>query len=188
MNVLTILGGAKLKGNTATILGWMEAELQESGHDIVRINLGELDIHGCIGCYTCMESKDQPGCVIKDDAHQVFDAMMASAAIILSTPLYMWSYAGPLKCLLDRCLCLATGYGESTHCSLIEGKAGALLVSAGGGIPDNADAIQLIFPRWADYVKLAKQEVWIFENCTTPEQLSEERRRQARELALGLVG
>ena len=187
MNVLTILGGAKLEGNTATILGWMETDLQESGHNITRMNLDGLDIHGCRGCYTCMESKDKPGCVIMDDAHQVFDAMMASDAIILSTPLYMWSYAGPLKCLLDRCLCLATGYGESTHSSLIEGKPGALLVSAGGGIPDNADAIQLSFPRWADYVKLAKGDVWIFESCTTPEELGEERRERARELALGLV-
>lgn len=188
MNILTILGGAKLKGNTAAILGWMEAALEEEGHGVTRINLDGLEIHGCRGCYACMESKDQPGCVVTDDAHQVFVAMMAADAIIFSTPLYMWSYSGPLKCLLDRCLCLATGYGESTHSSLIEGKPGALLVSAGGGIPNNADAIQLIFPRWADYVKISKQDVWIFANCTTPEQLGEERKARARGLAIGLLG
>lgn len=188
MNILTILGGAKLKGNTATILGWMEAALEEAGHGTTRINLDGLDIHGCRGCYTCMESKDRPGCVIKDDASPVFDEMIATDAVIFSTPLYMWSYAGPLKCLLDRCLCLAAGYGEPTHSSLIEGKPGALLVSAGGGIPNNADAIQLVFPRWADYVKLAKQDVWIFENCATPEELGEERRARARELAIDLIG
>ncbi|MFC2095272.1 flavodoxin family protein [Candidatus Bipolaricaulota bacterium] len=187
MTILTILGGAKRNGNTATILGWMEEALQSAGHEIARINLDGLNIHGCRGCYACMESHDSPGCVIDDDAHQVFDAMMVSDAIILSTPLYMWSYAGQLKCLLDRGLCLATGYGESDHSSLIEGKPGALLVSAGGGIANNADAIQLSYPRWADYVKLAKGDVWIFENCTRPEQLGDDKRQRARELAERLV-
>lgn len=33
MQTTTLLGSAKKKGNTATVLGWVEAELESMGHD-----------------------------------------------------------------------------------------------------------------------------------------------------------
>ena len=37
MNVISIFGGPRKKGNTATILGWVEEELKTLGHQIERI-------------------------------------------------------------------------------------------------------------------------------------------------------
>ena len=39
MNIISIFGGPRKKGNTATILGWVEEELKTLGHQIERINL-----------------------------------------------------------------------------------------------------------------------------------------------------
>ena len=50
MNVLTIFGGPRKKGNTATVLSWVEEALRRLGHDIERINLSSKKVHGCIGC------------------------------------------------------------------------------------------------------------------------------------------
>jgi multimeric flavodoxin WrbA len=33
MQLTTLLGSAKKKGNTATVLGWVEEELKSLGHD-----------------------------------------------------------------------------------------------------------------------------------------------------------
>ena len=50
MKALTLLGSAKKKGNTATVLGWVEEELQSQGHAVERIYLNNKTIGGCLGC------------------------------------------------------------------------------------------------------------------------------------------
>ena len=187
MDVLTLLASPRADGNTDVILGWVEGALREEGHTIARVDVTKLQIGGCRSCYVCAESDAEPGCVMMDDAQGVFEKMLAADAILFATPLYMWSYAGQLKPLLDRTLCLARKYGTPEHRSFVEGKATALLVACGGGIEKNADAIQLIFPRLADYLKLDDRGVWIFPNCTEPKRLPNTHGNQARELAGALM-
>ncbi len=188
MELLTIFGGPRPEGNTATILGWIEDAVRENGHAVVRINVDGMEIGGCAGCYACMESKNTPGCVLADDAHRVFDAMRSADAILLGTPLYMWGHVGPLKTLLDRCLCLATGYsGPEPHRSLVEGKPTALVVACGGGVADNADAIELVHRRWEQYLKLYSREIWVVPHCTEPEHLGRDVHDHACALASRLL-
>lgn len=188
MRLTTIFGGPRKQGNTATLLRWVEERARSEGHSVSHVDLDGMKLHGCRGCYACMQHEDRPGCVQQDDAYAVYQAMIAADAVLLATPLYMWSYAGPMKTMMDRCLALATGYSSpSPHRSLVENKRSALLVSCGGGIEGNADAIQLGFPRWEDYLKLDTQGIWIFPNCTTPDELGPEARKRAEELAERLV-
>ena len=42
MQITTLLGSAKKKGNTATVLGWVEEELKSLEHDVERIYLHYL--------------------------------------------------------------------------------------------------------------------------------------------------
>ena len=44
MRITTLLGSAKKKGNTATVLGWVEEELKSLGHDVERIYLNNKSI------------------------------------------------------------------------------------------------------------------------------------------------
>lgn len=39
MRITTLLGSAKKKGNTATVLGWVDEELETLGHSVERIYL-----------------------------------------------------------------------------------------------------------------------------------------------------
>jgi multimeric flavodoxin WrbA len=188
MDVLTLLASPRGDGNTQAILSRVESALREEGRKIDRIDLTKLRIGGCRSCVACAESADEPGCVQMDDAQGVFAKMLAADAILFATPLYMWSYAGQLKPLLDRTLCLARKYGTAEHRSFVEGKPTALLVACGGGIENNADAIQIAFPRLADYLKLDDRGVWIFPNCTDAKRLPNTHGNQARELAGALMG
>ena len=187
MDVLTLMASPRSDGNTNAILGWVEGALSESGHAFRRVNLTTLDIAPCRSCYVCAESADAPGCVIMDDAQEVFEKMLTADAVLVATPLYMWSYAGQLKPLLDRMLCLAREYGTPRHRSFVDGKRTALVVACGGGVENNADAIQLVFPRLAGYLKLDDRGVWVFPNCTEPRRLPNTHGRRARELAEALV-
>ncbi len=44
MQITTLLGSARKKGNTATILGWVEKELETLGHTLERIYLNNKTI------------------------------------------------------------------------------------------------------------------------------------------------
>ena len=73
MQITTLLGSARKKGNTATVLGWVEEELITLGHSVERIYLNSKTIGGCLGCGTCKENPDEIACVQKDDAIDIFD-------------------------------------------------------------------------------------------------------------------
>jgi len=187
MKVLSLFGGPRKHGNTAAVLGWVEEELRNTGHSIERVDVADLSIGGCTGCWACMEMSDAPGCVIKDDATAILDKMTQADAILFASPLYAWSFAGQLKPLLDRCVCLVKDYEGPNYNSLIGGKRSGLIVTCGWGIENNADLIQGTYERIADYAQLVSVGELIIPNCTEPDQLSEDVKNQAKAFAQKLA-
>ena len=76
MQITTLLGSAKNKGNTATVLGWVEGELKAIGHAVKRVYLHNKSIAGCLGCAKCRENPDEIACVQKDDAIGIMEPMI----------------------------------------------------------------------------------------------------------------
>ena len=100
MKVTTILGSPKKKkGNTAKVLGWFEDELTNLGHEVDRINIIDREVKGCLGCGTCQNKADEPGCVQKDDAVAIFENMMSADAVVYASPLYCWGFSSQMKAL-----------------------------------------------------------------------------------------
>ena len=151
MKVISILGGPRKKGNTATILSLVEEELKSLGHEVDRVDVVDYKVNGCLSCYRCQQVPDEPGCVQRDDAVAIFERMMAADAVLFASPLFVWSFAAQIKALIDRMFCLVTGYGGPEHKSLVGGKKSALLVTCGGPKEGNADLIIGVFNRLSDY-------------------------------------
>ena len=133
MKIVAILGSPKKNGNTARVLSMFEEKVGDK-HEVERIHITGYKVGGCLGCYKCREKKDEPGCVQKDDALAIFDKMIQADAIVYASPLYCWSFSSQLKPLIDRHVCLVSGYGTPDHDSLISGKPAALLVTCAGPI------------------------------------------------------
>ena len=58
MKITTLLGSAKKKGNTATVLGWVKEELESLGHDVEGIYLNNKSISRLSGvCQVSGESR-----------------------------------------------------------------------------------------------------------------------------------
>ena len=87
MKVMTILGSPKKNGNTAKVLGLFESMIAND-HEVDRINIADSDVKGCIGCYACQQTPNEPACVQKDDAVSIFERMMNSDAVVYASPLY----------------------------------------------------------------------------------------------------
>jgi multimeric flavodoxin WrbA len=187
MKVICIMGSPRKQGNTAKALSWVEAELRAKGHQVEHVDIVDLKIGGCVECYYCQGNPDQPLCAQKDDANALFERMMAADAIVYASPLFCWEFSAQIKPFIDRHFCLSTGYGGPNHKSAIEGRKAALLVTAAGPVEGNADLIVEVFERMANYVKTPVAGHLVIPFCTTPEEMGESVRAEARALANNII-
>jgi multimeric flavodoxin WrbA len=183
MQVITILGSPRKKGNTATVLGLFEALMAQQGHQVDRIQVVDYEVHGCLGCQTCKQAGRELACRQQDDAVGLFKRMIAADAVVYATPLYTYGFPAQMKALIDRENCLVTGYGSPEYRSLLQGKPSALLVTCGGGIEDNADLIQTMFDREGEYQGWCIVGKYVVPHCTTPDELGDAARAVARQIA-----
>jgi multimeric flavodoxin WrbA len=124
--VTLILGSPRKGGNTETLA---EAFLSssEKTERVDRFRLQEMDFSGCTDCRQCW-SQGGP-CVIEDGLKPLYASLKDSDAILFASPLYWYSWSGPVKTLWDRFLPFA--YGDKPGAFTLEGKK-AILVSAAG--------------------------------------------------------
>jgi len=188
MKIVTVLGSPRKKGNTATVLGWVEEELASTGQEVDRVNVVDLDLRGCLECYTCQSKPDEPGCPQKDDTVAVFRRMMDADAVLYASPLFCWSWSAQIKALIDRHFCLVTGYGSKDHKSLLQGKRAALLVTAAGPEEGNADFLTGMFDQLMGYVSCQTVGKLVVPFCTTPKAIPDTVRQSARDFAQAISG
>ena len=187
MQITTLLGSAKKKGNTATVLGWVEEELESRGHDVKRINLNNKSIHGCLGCAKCRETPDEIACVQKDDAIHIMEQMIASDVTLFTSPIYFWGFSAQIKVLIDRGFSLVTNYHRPGHTSLMENKRVGLLVTGAGVYDENAEGLFSAFDRMVAYLLARKAGELYVGQCSVPADLPQEIQQKAIALARSLV-
>lgn len=109
MNILAINGSPKGKRSntwrlTSSFLDGITAQ-EESAYEqtpeIETLNVSNLDIKPCLGCFSCW-SKTPGTCCIHDDMRAVIEKILWADIIIWSFPLYYFGLPGPLKNLIDR--------------------------------------------------------------------------------------
>ncbi|MDH4137926.1 MAG: flavodoxin family protein [Anaerolineae bacterium] len=188
MEVTTVLGSPREKGNTATVLDLFEKLMVQQGHKVDRINIMDYEVNGCLGCQTCRKVRHEPGCRQQDDAVRIFERIIASDAVVYATPLYTYGFTAQMKALIDRQYCLVTGYGSPEYTSLLKGKRTALLVTCGGPIEGNADLIQEAFEREGQYQQWNIVGKYVVPFCTTPDALGDKAMETAKQMTRDIVG
>lgn len=106
MNILLINGSPK--GERSNTLKLTNAFLEgvcctqkDHAPEIERLNIAQMDIHSCLGCFSCW--KTTPGkCCIYDDMQIVLEKLLWADLTIWSFPLYYFSLPGKLKTVIDR--------------------------------------------------------------------------------------
>jgi multimeric flavodoxin WrbA len=187
MQITTLLGSAKKKGNTATVLGWVEEELKAQGHDVERVYLNNKSIGGCLGCAKCRENPDEIACVQKDDAIYIMEQMISSDVVLFASPIYFWGFSSQIKALIDRGYALVTNYHKPGHTSLMEGKRIGLLATGADEYEENAEGMFIAFDRIVDFLLARKSGALYVGDCSVPADLSEEVKNKALELSRSLV-
>ena len=184
MKVLSLFGSPRRKGNTATVLRWVEDELEVQGHRVESIPVTSLTINGCLACAKCKRSPKEPGCVQKDDGNGVIDKMVSSDLVLYASPLYYWGFSAPMKALIDRCYCLFRGAcGSAEHSSFVDSQRQALIVTAADPFENNAELIQTSFQRMLVYTKARSAGALFVCNSTTPDALGKAVKDQSVDFA-----
>lgn len=187
MQITTLLGSARKKGNTATVLGCVEEKLKSLGHEVERIYLNSKSIGGCLGCDKCMENPNEIACVQKDDAVDIMEKMISSDVVLFASPIYFWSFSSQTKALIDRCYSLVSNYQSHEHKSLLKRRRMGLLVTGEDAYEQNAEDMFKAFDRIVDYFIARKTGELYIGGCTVPDALPEEFKNKAFELARSLV-
>ncbi len=173
MHILTILGSARKRGNTATVLQLFE-EQAAGRHKIERINITGYDVRGCLGCDHCQRRSDGPNCSQKDDAPRLLERILQADLVVYASPVYAWGFSAQLKALMDRHYCLVKWDDENHSRSLAAGKRMMLLVTCGGSAEENTDLIFEAFRREVAYLKCEAAGLYAVPNCSSPRHLGQQ--------------
>ena len=162
MKVLLINGSPHTKGCTYTALENVALGLHEYGIETEMIQVGHLDIRGCIACGSCYKNGK---CVFDDLVNEVAKKFEEADGIVVGSPVY---YAGPngtLKSFLDRLF-------YSSHFSKTM-KVGAAVVSCRrGGASSTFDVLNKYFS--ISQMPIATSRYWNSVHGNTAEEVKQD--------------
>lgn len=136
MKVLMLNGSPRKGGNTSIALKEMENIFVEQGIEVETMEIGNKDIRGCIGCYSCAE---RGKCVFDDLVNATAPKLAECDGLVIASPVYYASANATLIAFLDR-LFFSTGNIDKTM------KVGtSVVVSRRGGCSATYDELNKYF-------------------------------------------
>ena len=135
MKVLMINGSPRANGNTSVALSEMQKVFEENGIEVETVQVGHLNIRGCVACGYCSA---HDCCAFDDAVNDVAKKMEACDGLVVASPVYYASANGTLIALLDRLF-----YSASFDKTM---KVGAsVAVARRGGISSTFDQLNKYF-------------------------------------------
>ena len=131
MNVIILNGSPRRGANTETMANAFAEEARACGHEAEVLDVGRMDIHGCLGCRYCFAHEG--ACVQKDDMAAVLDKLRQADVVVFASPIYWFDVTAQEKAAIDRLYAFG-GVGFPFH------KVALLLDSHSEGVYDAAIA------------------------------------------------
>lgn len=128
MKVVAFNGSPRRKGNTLTLLKMALEALEKEGIETELVQLGGVNVRGCIACLQCMNTKDKHCAVKSDDMNMFIDKMIEADGIIIGTPTYFANVSTEVKALIDR-----AGLVAKANNDMFKRKVGAAVVAVRRG-------------------------------------------------------
>ena len=135
MKVLMLNGSPRPEGNTSAALREMEQIFQKEGVEIEIIQVGNLDIRGCVACGGCAKLGK---CAFDDIVNELAPKFKACDGLVVGSPVYYASANATLVALLTR-LFYSTPFDKTM-------KVGAsVVVARRGGLSATFDELNKFF-------------------------------------------
>ena len=141
MKILVLNGSPKKKSDTMVLTNAFLRGIEKNGsHEIFVMNIFEMKISSCRGCFGCWQVKNKH-CVIDDDQNQILDLYPEMDLIIWSFPLYCYGMPSHIKAVLDRTIPLNQMKmeivdGRTRHLPMVDFSKIHTVVISGCGFPN----------------------------------------------------
>ncbi len=158
--VAVMRASPRKRGNTNWLTDIVVSELRAGGCDVIEFELFDMTIKPCTACRWCQKDWNSVSCFQKDDMQPIFDAIMKSDTILLSTPIYSWYCTPPMKAMLDRLVyAMNMYYGDERGPSLWAGKRMCIVTTCGLRPEKGADLFLEGMRRYCKYSGLVFGDV-----------------------------
>lgn len=148
MKVLILNGSPRTNGNTTLAVQEMEKVFRASGVEPETVQVGKMDIRGCIACRRCYETGK---CVFDDIVNELAPKFEAADGLVIASPVYYASANATLIACLDR-LFYSTSFDKTM-------KVGASVVCARrGGCSSTFDELNKFFT--ISNMPIASSQYW----------------------------
>ncbi|HJA30602.1 MAG: flavodoxin family protein [Clostridiales bacterium] len=177
LKVLILNGSPRKNGNTSVAIGEMEKVFAQSGVEAETVQIGQLDVRGCIACGTCFE---RGKCVFDDIVNELAPKFEAADGLVIASPVYYASANATLIACLDR-LFYSTHFDKTM-------KVGASVVCARrGGCSATFDELNKYFT--ISNMPIASGQYWnsIHGRERGEAEMDEEGKQTMRGLARNMV-
>ena len=179
MKILSLCGSPHKNGTTNALAEALISGIDQSRHEVEKIQLAEKKIAPCLGCEYC--KRNDGACVQKDDMAALLPSVLAADVIVFVSPIYYFGFNAQLKAVIDRF------YAVNARLKLQTQKK-AILLTAGGGkeewIPDGIFANYHTMLRYLNWTSLGQICAL---NCHVKDQLAQTTcLEQAKELGRSL--
>ena len=151
MKILILCGSPHKHGTTNALAEALISGIDQSRHEVEKIQLTEKKIAPCLGCEYC--KRNDGACVQKDDMAALLPSVLAADVIVFVSPIYYFGFNAQLKAVIDRF------YAVNARLKLQTQKK-AILLTAGGGkeewIPDGIFANYHTMLRYLNWTSLGQ--------------------------------
>lgn len=144
-----------------------------TGDEVQWIDLSQLCIHHCVGCFGCW-TKTPGKCVIRDDAVTVYPKIAQSEAVIYVSRIRYGSYDIAMKTVLERAIPVQQAFirvldGETHHIQRRVVPKKAVIIAYGADGEEEREIFRRLVSRNARNMNLEQYEV-LFTTETQLEQ------------------
>ena len=177
MKVVIINGSPRKNGNTSIAIREMENIFAQNGVETKTVQIGQMDVRGCIACGSCAEKGK---CVFDDIVNELAPEFEAADGLVVASPVYYASANATLIACLDR-LFYSTSFDKTM-------KVGASLVCARrGGCSATFDELNKYFT--ISNMPIASSQYWnsIHGRMAGEAEMDEEGKQTMRTLAQNMV-
>ena len=99
LKVLLLNGSPRTNGNIAVALHEMEEVFEKEGVEYETVQIGKMDIRGCLACNSCGRTGK---CVIDDVVNDLAKKFEEADGLVVGSPVYYGSANGTLMSALQR--------------------------------------------------------------------------------------
>jgi len=117
--IVVITGSPRKNGNSFAMTDAFIEAARARGHEVVRFDAAFHTVGGCHACETCF--KTGKACSYDDDFNQIAPAILEADAVVLTTPVYWYSFPAQIKGVIDKLysFCVAGKRVSGKQCALI---------------------------------------------------------------------